>query len=84
MSGCQIFVPAVKKVPLIERSINLFIFLFAVTLVQIWWIAVWGITDIGIRFLAGKHRFVELLIYIFFLVSVATFLEVNPQYMIHL
>jgi hypothetical protein len=65
-------------------EVKLFIFLFAVTLVQIWWIAVWGITDIGIRALAGKHRFIELLIYVFFLVSVATFLQIHPQYMIHL
>ena len=46
---------------------KLYVFLFAVTLVQIWWIAVWGITDIIIRILAGKHRHIEFLIYVFFI-----------------
>ena len=63
---------------------KLYVFLFAVTLVQIWWIAIWGITDIIIRILAGKHRHVEFLIYIFFIVLVICFLQSNPQYMIHL
>lgn len=63
---------------------KLYVFLFAVTLVQIWWIAVWGITDILVRILAGKHRHVEFLIYVFFIVLVITFLQSNPQYMIHL
>jgi hypothetical protein len=59
-------------------------FLLAVTLVQIWWIAVWGITDIGIRYLSGKHKFIEILIYVLFMVTVATFLQNHPNYMIHL
>jgi len=63
---------------------KIYAFLFAVTLVQIWWIAVWGITDIGIRFIAGTHKHIELLIYVFFLVSVATFLQLYPRYIIHL
>ena len=63
---------------------KLYVFLFAVTLVQIWWIAIWGITDIVIRILAGKHRHVEFLIYVFFIVLVINFLQSNPQYMIHL
>jgi hypothetical protein len=63
---------------------KLYVFLFAVTLVQIWWIAVWGITDILIQILAGKHRHVEFLIYVFFIVLVISFLQSNPQYMIHL
>ena len=63
---------------------KLYVFLFAVTLVQIWWIAVWGITDIIIRILAGKHRHGEFLIYVFFIVLVISFLQSNPQYMIHL
>ena len=63
---------------------KLYVFLFAVTLVQIWWIAIWGITDIIIRILAGKHRHVEFLIYVFFIVLVISFLQANPQYTIHL
>ena len=63
---------------------KLYVFLFAVTLVQIWWIAIWGITDIIIRILAGKPRHVEFLIYVFFIVLVISFLQANPKYMIHL
>ena len=63
---------------------KLYIFLLAVTLLQIWWIAVWGITDIGIRFLAGKHKFIEILIYLLFMITVATFLHAHPDYIIHL
>ena len=60
------------------------IFLLAVTLIQIWWIAVWGITDICIRHLAGKHKFIEILIYLLFMVTVISFLNTYPNYMIHL
>ena len=82
--GRQIFEAVVKKEASNRMDEKLFIFLLAVTLVQIWWIAVWGITDIGIRLLAGKHKFIEVLIYIFFIVTVATFLQAHPSYMIHL
>jgi len=63
---------------------KLYIFLLAVTLIQVWWIAVWGITDIAIRLVAGKHKFIEVLIYILFMVTVVAFLGANPDYMIHL
>lgn len=40
-----------------------------VTLIQLWWIAVWGIAYITIEYLCGKSKKLELLMY-FFLMSV--------------
>jgi len=82
--GRQIFRVLGKKSTLNRMDTKLYIFLLTVTLVQVWWIAVWGITDIGIRLVAGKHKFIEVLIYILFMVTVVAFLGANPDYMIHL
>jgi len=83
-SGRQIFRVVGKKTPLNRMDTKLYIFLLAVTLIQVWWIAVWGITDIAIRLVAGKQKFIEVLIYVFFMVTVVAFLGANPDYMIHL
>jgi low temperature requirement protein LtrA len=40
-----------------------------VTLIQLWWISVWGISYIVIEYICGKSKKLELLMY-FFLMSV--------------
>jgi predicted cobalt transporter CbtA len=54
--------------------------LFVVTLLQIWWIAVWGITDIGINYVAKSNKMMHLIIYSGFLLIVLLFLQMNPQH----
>ena len=55
-----------------------------ITLLQIWWIAVWGIAYIIIEYLSNKSKFKELMIYIVLLLSTLIFILTNPKLMSHL
>jgi hypothetical protein len=54
------------KVPLIEKesytNYNTFHFLFILTVIQFWWIAIWGIAYIVIDIIAGPSKMIELFI----------------------
>ena len=61
------------------KNVNLFRFLFIITIVQFWWIAVWGLAYIGISAVAGKSKDIEILIYIGMLLAVLFFVQLNPS-----
>ena len=58
--------------------------LMYITLLQIWWIAVWGIAYIIIEQLSNKSQFKELMIYIVLLTGTLIFILTNPKLMSHL
>ena len=58
--------------------------LMYITLLQIWWIAVWGIAYIIIERLSNKSKFKELMIYIVLLTGTLIFILTNPKLMSHL
>jgi hypothetical protein len=56
-------------------------FLFFLTLVQFWWIAVWGLAYIVIEQIAGTSKSVEVLIYMVMMLITAAVLRANPEIM---
>ena len=71
------------KVPMIEKgsipSFQTFQFLFILTIIQFWWIAIWGIAYILIDILAGPSRTIEMLIYIFMLGCTILVIHTYPK-----
>lgn len=59
-------------------SFNLIQFLFAITLLQFWWIAVWGLAYMAMEVVAGKNKSIEFWIYIGLLVAVTAIVHTNP------
>ena len=55
-----------------------------VTLIQLWWIAIWGIAYIAIEYLSNKSKLRELYLYVFLLISVFLVIVVNPHLIKHL
>lgn len=56
--------------------------LFILTLIQFWWIAIWGLAYIFIDNFAGKSKIKEICIYIGMLIFTMTIFHLNPQ-MLH-
>jgi predicted membrane channel-forming protein YqfA (hemolysin III family) len=54
------------------------------TLIQLWWISVWGISYIVIEYLSHKSKKIELFIYIGLLILVLSIILNKPQLMRHL
>jgi hypothetical protein len=52
--------------------------LFILTIIQFWWIAIWGIAYMGIDLLAGSSKIIEIFIYIFMLTFTIVVLHTNP------
>ena len=71
------------KVPLIEKSsythYDTFHFLFILTVIQFWWIAIWGIAYIAIDLIAGPSKMIELFIYFLMLLSTIYVVHMNPK-----
>lgn len=59
-------------------------FLFTLTVIQFWWIAIWGIAYIFIGLVAGKSKMAEIGLYIGMLVVTATVIHWNPKLLQHL
>lgn len=55
-----------------------------VTLIQLWWISVWGISYIVIEYLSNKSKKIELFIYVGLLILVLSIILNKPQLMRHL
>jgi len=58
--------------------------LFYVSLLQLWWIALWGISYIVIEYVSNKSRLIELYIYIGLLIGTVLLLMRNPHLLKHL
>ena len=54
-------------------------FLFILTIVQFWWIAIWGIAYIVISHIAGKSKTLEFLIYAIMLLVTILILHKHPE-----
>jgi hypothetical protein len=55
-----------------------------VTLIQLWWISVWGISYLVIEYLSNKSKKIELFIYSGLLILVLSIILNKPQLMRHL
>lgn len=53
--------------------------LFVITLIQLWWIAIWGLAYIVIGCIAGKSKMIEVFIYIIMLLITIFIINLNPQ-----
>jgi hypothetical protein len=56
-----------------------FHFLFILTVIQFWWIAIWGIAYIVIDIIAGPSKIVEMAIYFLMLLSTIYVVHTNPK-----
>ena len=64
---------------LASSKVSMFQFLAILTLIQFWWIAVWGLAYIGIEAVAGQNKMKQVLIYISFLLAVVLVLQFQPR-----
>jgi hypothetical protein len=62
-----------------SSKLSMFQFLGILTLIQFWWIAVWGLAYIAIDFVAGDSKVKQTLIYLGFLLAVVLVLQVQPR-----
>ena len=62
-----------------KKQHNISQFLFIITIIQFWWIAVWGISYIAIDLIAGPSRIIELGLYLGMLVFITIFVYSNPD-----
>ena len=58
------------------RTMNI---LFFITLIQFWWIAIWGLAYIFINAIAGQSKIKEFYIYVGMMILTATIIHSNPQ-----
>jgi len=65
-------------------DLSIFEALGYVTLLQLWWIAIWGIAYIAIEYIAKKSKIVEFYIYCGLLTLVIGVLVANPILIKHL
>jgi len=54
-------------------------FFLALTFLELWWIAVWGIVYIFIEYMSKKSKYTELLIYIAMMSTILIILVRNPD-----
>ena len=54
-------------------------FLLVLTLIQFWWIAIWGIAYIVINSISGTSKKTELFIYIGMLIFTFVIINLNPD-----
>lgn len=59
-------------------------YLFSLTLLQVWWIAVWGIFDLTMRRFVGNKPINHIVIYLICMVGVYIYLLAIPNAVIHL
>jgi hypothetical protein len=58
--------------------------LFSLTLLQIWWIAVWGLFDLTMRRFVGHKPLNHFIIYLVCMAAIYTYLLADPSSVIHL
>ena len=60
-------------------SFSILRFLVAITLLQFWWIAIWGLAYMAIETVAGKSKNTEFWIYIALLVCTGLIIQTDPS-----
>ena len=53
--------------------------IFTLLVVQMWWIAIWGLSYIAIEYFVGKNKLMEFGVYLALMVAVLLFLQLNPK-----
>ena len=66
-----------------NRDLSTIEIIWYVTLIQLWWIAVWGIAYIAIEYLCGKSKTRELFIYFLFITVVLVTIFLKPDIIRH-
>jgi len=54
-------------------------FLFLLTLIQFWWIAIWGLAYVAIDMIAGSSKYIECTIYFSMLLFTVIIIHMNPS-----
>lgn len=62
-----------------SSKVDMFTFLGILTLIQFWWIAIWGLAYIGIDLVAGDSKVHQALIYLGFMLLVILLLQMKPR-----
>lgn len=62
-----------------RSTMRTFHFLLVLTLIQFWWIAIWGIAYIVIDAIAGPSKITELWIYAIMLCFTILVINLNPE-----
>ena len=60
-------------------SFSLIRFLVVITVIQFWWIAIWGLAYMGIEAVAGKSKNIEFWIYITLLIVTVLIIQLDPS-----
>ena len=60
-------------------SFSLLRFLLVITVIQFWWIAIWGLAYMGIEAVAGKSKNTEFWIYIGLLLTTILIIQLDPS-----
>ncbi len=60
-------------------SFSLIRFLVVITVIQFWWIAIWGLAYMAIEAVAGKSKNTEFWIYISLLVVTVVIIQLDPS-----
>ncbi len=64
---------------LTSSKMSMLQFLGVLTLIQFWWIAIWGLAYIGIEAVAGDSKYKQILVYIGFMMAVILAFQVEPR-----
>ena len=64
---------------LASSKANMFQFLGILTLIQFWWIAIWGLAYIAIDAIAGNSKVNQILIYLGFMLVVILVFQFQPR-----
>ncbi len=62
-----------------SSKLSMFQFLGILTLIQFWWIAIWGLAYIGIEAIAGNSKLNHVLIYLGFMLAVILVFQYQPR-----
>lgn len=63
----------------LQKSMDLLPFLGVITVLQLWWIAVWGLAYMAIQAITGKSKVAEFWIYIGILFFSVAFITKRPH-----
>jgi hypothetical protein len=55
-----------------------------ITFLNLWWIALWGVSFIIIEYISGKSKIIELCIYITMMAVILVVLSRNPHLIPHI
>lgn len=62
-----------------SSKLSMLQFLGLMTLIQFWWIAIWGLAYMAIEAVAGSSKQKQILIYVGFLLAVILVLQFEPR-----